>query len=595
MLKQKYGLRFIFLLLFMVAFLLNFDCVDVFAADNIDTATDGDASYDSLEDYTEEYSEIIPDELEPVVMGAANASAIYDGVDYSAVYDYNYYITKYPDIKATFGDNTEAALQHFVNCGMNEGRQAKESFNVYSYAYKYADLRSAFGNNLKSYYQHYITNGVREGRVAVGTNKLQNPVTVYEGVDYSPVYNYNYYISHNKDIKNAFGIDDYSALQHFVNSGMNEGRQACEDFNVYSYANKYADLRGAFGNDKKLYYIHYITNGAKEGRVATGTNQIQNPVTIYNGVDYSKVYDFYYYINHNSEVKSAYSLDDYGALEHFVNTGMDKGLQAKEDFDVWSYGYSYSDLRRAFGNQPKSYYMHYITNGSKEGRNLTHGVTSSNNELTVYAGYDFSDIYDIVYYTSHNIDVRNAFGFDEEAVLAHFARNGLKENRVAAASYSSAKYADAKEQMAEHFKTTNKTDKYPKAVNVLNNVGWNLNSAFNWAAELKYYSGVSKTPDPGINYFGNFGFDNGKGNCYVLAAVFYEMAYVMGYDVRQMAGTVPLRAGGQGPHSWVEIDMDGETYVFDPDFTNETKYNGFKFKYGQSGTWIYNNISQMHE
>ena len=622
MVLKKKGLTGVLTAIFVV-FILFCMKSEVLAAEDTDVATDSDAYYeteeDALTDVTEavipadieayddiqldgvnkedacEYPEIIPDEPEPMVLGVVSGPTTYQGVDYSAVYDYNYYISKYPDIKAAYGDDADAALKHFVNYGMNEGRQACESFNVYSYAYKYPDLRKVYRNNLKSYYTHYINYGKKEGRVAVGTSTLQNPITVYDGVDYSKVYDYNYYVNKYADIKKAYGLDDEGVLKHFINYGMNEGRQACENFNVTSYAYKYADLRRAFRNNKKSYYMHYIKYGYKEGRIAVGTNELQNPTTVYNGVDYSKVYDFYYYVNHNSDVKKNYSLDDVSALEHFVNTGMNKGLQAKEDFDVWSYGYSYADLRKTFGTQTKKYYMHYINYGSKEGRKLTHDVTSSNNELTVYGDYDFSKIYDIVYYTSHNVDVRNAFGFDEKAVLEHFAKNGLNEGRKALASYSTTDYNDAKTKMKEYFASTSKENKYPKAVNVLNSIGWDLNNAFNWAASLKYYSGVSKTPDPGINYFGNFGFDNKKGNCYVMAAVFYEMAYVMGYNVRQMAGQVPLRSGGDGPHSWVEIDMEGQTYVFDPDFTNYTNQNGFKFKYGQSGTWIYKNMSEMHE
>lgn len=47
---------------------------------------------------------------------------------------------------------------------MNEGRQAKDSFNVKKYKNRYNDLQNAFGNDLKSYYMHYIGNGYKEGR-----------------------------------------------------------------------------------------------------------------------------------------------------------------------------------------------------------------------------------------------------------------------------------------------------------------------------------------------------------------------------------------------------------------------------------------------
>ncbi|MCD8157303.1 MAG: S8 family serine peptidase, partial [Clostridiales bacterium] len=137
-----------------------------------------------------------------------SGTTVYNGVDYSAVYNYGYYINKYSDLKAAFDSNETAALQHFINYGMSEGRQASESFDVYSYAYKYADLRNPYKNNLSSYYTHYMKYGKSEGRTATGTTTMQNCVTTYNGVDYSSVYNGTYYISKYSDIKNAYGLDD---------------------------------------------------------------------------------------------------------------------------------------------------------------------------------------------------------------------------------------------------------------------------------------------------------------------------------------------------------------------------------------------------
>jgi hypothetical protein len=72
-----------------------------------------------------------------------------------------------------------------------------------------------------------------------------------------------------------------------------------------------------------------------------------------------------------------------------------------------------------------------------------------------------------------------------------------------------------------------------------------------------------------------------------MAAMFCEMAKCIGYEAHQISGKVPLRAGGYGPHSWVEVTIDGTVYVCDPDFTNETGRNGYMIAYGQSGTWRY--------
>jgi hypothetical protein len=88
-------------------------------------------------------------------------------VDYSGVFDPGYYADTYPDLKNAFGYNEELLLQHFVNYGMSEGRQAKSDFNVIMYRNRYADLQNAFGADLKSYFLHYIRYGKAEGRTAV--------------------------------------------------------------------------------------------------------------------------------------------------------------------------------------------------------------------------------------------------------------------------------------------------------------------------------------------------------------------------------------------------------------------------------------------
>lgn len=303
------------------------------------------------------------------ITGLSSYETVYNGVDYSAVYDFNYYISKYGDLWNAFGWDSRAALEHFVVCGMSEGRQAKASFDVWSYKNANADLRRAFGSDIRQYYQHYINFGKNEGRVATGVAVQQGGTSIYDGVDYSAVYNYNYYLDHNPDIRKAFNGDEDATIAHFVNCGMSEGRQGSANFNVYSYAYAYRDLRNAFKNDLRAYYMHYVNCGRAEGRVATGTTTMQNPVTTYNGINYSLVYDYNYYINRYGDLRNAFGLDDEAALKHFVDCGMDEGRQAKATFNVQNYKNRYADLSKAFGNAWKAYYIHYIACGYSENRN----------------------------------------------------------------------------------------------------------------------------------------------------------------------------------------------------------------------------------
>lgn len=181
------------------------------------------------------------------------------GKDYSAVFDATYYSNKYADLKKAFGNDKDKLLEHFIANGMKEGRQGSAEFDVAFYKNKYEDLRKAFGNDNVSYYNHYMISGKKEGRVGA------DPACC-NGINYSAVFNYDYYKAKYEDLRKAFGNDYRAYINHFITNGMKEGRQASEEFNLEVYKSKYEDLRKAFGNNNKSYYMHYITNGKKEGR-----------------------------------------------------------------------------------------------------------------------------------------------------------------------------------------------------------------------------------------------------------------------------------------------------------------------------------------
>lgn len=227
-------------------------------------------------DYIYNHLGYVADEVNKRLFENITNNTTYDGLDYAPVFDFDYYVGKYEDLRNAFGNDKKALFNHFINYGMKEGRQAKAEFNVDIYKNNYADLQNAFKDDLPAYYRHYCVWGKNEKRMAdTDINKtltssiigVQNPVTKAD-IDYADVYDYNYYINHYMDLRLAFELDDVATLQHFVNYGMNEGRQAKASFDVFKYKERYADLRNAFGDDLKSYYLHYIYYGKKEGRNA---------------------------------------------------------------------------------------------------------------------------------------------------------------------------------------------------------------------------------------------------------------------------------------------------------------------------------------
>ena len=295
-----------------------------------------------------------------VIVEAERKGYVSDGLDYTPVFDADYYLKTYPDLKTAFGNSKSKAFQHFVKYGMKEGRQGNAAFNVFSYKYNYPDLQKAFGNDLVKYYQHYIRYGKREGRVTY---------------DYSAIFNATYYANKYPDLKAAYGTDKVSLYRHFVNYGMKEGRQAIASFDVKSYKNRYQDLRVAYGNDYTKYYIHYVRYGKSEGRSGAYCAEVKNPVTKLNGVDYSAVYDFKTYQAKNADVKKAFGNDDVATLKHFIKYGMKERRDAKSDFNVYQYIVNYKDLRKAYGYDYAAYYKHFIKYGKKGGRKASGNAT----------------------------------------------------------------------------------------------------------------------------------------------------------------------------------------------------------------------------
>ena len=125
----------------------------------------------------------------------------------------------------------------------------------------------------------------------------------------------------------------------------------------------------------------------------------------------------------------------------------------------------------------------------------------------------------------------------------------------------------------------------------------NLKKAFNWSVSLQYAGNVKvskKTPTE----YGLYGFKTGSGDCYVMAATFYWMAKVAGYDAHYVKGYFQKSGGKRGAHAWVEIAQKvkgkKKTYGYDPNFQKEYKLNGYKLTYGAKRTLKYVNYKRVN-
>lgn len=247
-------------------------------------------------------------------------------------------------------------------------------------------------------------------------------------------------------------------------------------------------------------------------------------------------------------------------------------------FDAEYYAAQYPSVAAACGYDNKKMYNYYRNFGWQEGQ-FAYAPGSTMSVM--------DDNFDAAYYAIYNSDVVAAFGNTPLMLYNHYVLFGKKEGRRCHGPNGIVMPAVTRAE-------------YPLAARVLDTVGWDLHSAYNWCVHtLKYYGhGKPDMPEEGSNgtkWFADFGFTNLKGNCFVFSATFYEMAKLLGYSPRQIDGKIPLRAGGYGPHSWDEIDINGITYVFDPECTYAVGIDAYQIWYGKPGTWRYSFPVLMHE
>lgn len=81
----------------------------------------------------------------------------YDRLSYfEKVFNYEYYVTNYPDIVKEVGTDPVTLLYYYLNKGILEGQQGCESFNLFEYTNMHPELVASYGSNYNKYIVNYI-------------------------------------------------------------------------------------------------------------------------------------------------------------------------------------------------------------------------------------------------------------------------------------------------------------------------------------------------------------------------------------------------------------------------------------------------------
>lgn len=208
--------------------------------------------------YTIGYGHYGPDVKKGMTITQAQAEAYLMQDCQTAVKAVNKYQTKYGMNQNQF----DALVSFTYNCGAGnlDKLTAGGTRTLVQIAAKFPAYNKAGGKELAG-----LTRRRAEEQALFNASVASY---VFNGVDYGPVFEPDYYAGKYPDLQTVFSGNSAMLWQHFTYFGMAEGRQASAEFNPAAYRRNYADLDKAFGNNWIQYYQHYILCGASEGRKA---------------------------------------------------------------------------------------------------------------------------------------------------------------------------------------------------------------------------------------------------------------------------------------------------------------------------------------
>lgn len=147
------------------------------------------------------------------------------------------------------------------------------------------------------------------------------------------------------------------AIEHYLEFGIKEGRAASPAYSMDEYANLRPRLRAEIG-EMSPRFLKALSREAMLRKPALSRNIVLG-VTRNGLVDYKPVYDWLYYTSKYDDVPSDYFHTEL-ALRHFIEVGIPEGRQGSKGFSLDAYKEKNPDLVRRFGEDNRSYYMHYL-------------------------------------------------------------------------------------------------------------------------------------------------------------------------------------------------------------------------------------------
>jgi hypothetical protein len=231
------------------------------------------------------------------------------------LFDADWYLERYPDVKASGMD----PLVHFLHHGAREGRGPNPLFDPGYYLRQGSD--SATANPLI----HYLEIGAAEGR------------------DPSPLFDTDWYLRRYPEVAKS-GVNP---LFHYLRSGATEGRDPSPLFDARFYLDRNPDVAAARANP----LVHFLQVGASEGR------------------DPNSFFSTEWYRKQHPDLQES----GVNPLVHYQERGAAEGLDPSPLFDTDWYASQNPD---AAGQNPLAHYLHVGRQLGRLPRATPHATTS---------------------------------------------------------------------------------------------------------------------------------------------------------------------------------------------------------------------------
>ena len=257
---------------------------------------------------------------------------MFDAEDKFNNFDWELYLTNYPDLKSLY-DNKDKAWWHFTNIGKNEDFiyfdvrnrddyfTNRDNFDWELYLTNYPDLKTHFDDKHKAWW-HFINIGKKKDFIYFDIRNRNEYFTNRDNFDWE------LYLMNYPDLKTHFD-DKHKAWWHFINVGKkkdfiyfdlhkhDEYFTKRDNFDWELYLTNYPDLKTHFDNKDKAWW-HFINIGKKQDFIYF---DIHKRVEYFANRDN---FDWNLYLTNYPDLKSQYGTKD-KAWNHFINIGEKKG------------------------------------------------------------------------------------------------------------------------------------------------------------------------------------------------------------------------------------------------------------------------------